>query len=134
MFHFLILITVPAALIVSYYTLLEYLGTSQVSCDFGNKFRSDIIAIIPGSKYLISVSIFFGVTQNIYSKNRQKSSTSILLMVNWTSEGLTDLPQDAQETMAESGTSILCSSYDFCLTNLWNLVGSDPQQQLGEPS
>lgn len=82
MFHFLILITVPAALIVSYYTLLEYLGTSQVSCDFGNKFRSDIIAIVPGSKYLNSVSIFLGVTQNIYSKNRQKSSTSILLMVN----------------------------------------------------
>lgn len=56
---FLILITVPAALIVSYYTLLEYLGTIQVSCDVGNKFRSDIIAIIPGCKYLISVSVFF---------------------------------------------------------------------------
>lgn len=59
MFHFLILITVPAALVVSYYTLLEYLGTSQVSCDFGNTFRSLVIAIIPASKYLINVSMFF---------------------------------------------------------------------------
>lgn len=53
-------------------------------------------------------------------------------MVTWTSESLTDLPQDAQGTVAESGTSTLCGSYGFCLVNSWNLVGSDPQQQLGE--
>lgn len=32
------------------YILLEYLGTIEVSCDFGNKFRSDIAAAISGSK------------------------------------------------------------------------------------
>lgn len=58
-YEVLILITVLAALLVSYYTLLKYLGTIQVSCDFGNKFGSVFIAITPGFKYLISVSMFF---------------------------------------------------------------------------
>lgn len=49
MFHFLILITVSAALLDSYILCWNTWGLLEVSCDFGNKFRSDIIAAIPES-------------------------------------------------------------------------------------